>query len=58
MKEVWAKLKEKIEALTSQEKLLEERMVKLMTDAANERSEFLDTQNQIIERSRTTLERV
>ena len=51
-------MKEKSEALSTQENLLGERMMQLLLDVAKERSEMLNTQNQIIEHSRTTLGRV
>ena len=53
-----AKLKQKTEALTMQEKLLEERTTQLLTDVAKERLEMLDTQNQITEQSQMVLEKV
>ena len=58
MKEVCAELKEKMEALTTQEKLLEKRTVQLLTEAAKERSELLNSQNEIIEQSWLVLEKV
>ena len=42
----------------AQEKLLEERTILLLTDTVKERAEILDTQNQLIERSWSVLEKV
>ena len=58
MKEARVELQEKAEALTAQEKLLEERTMQLLTDAVKERAKILDSQNQIIERSWSVLEKV
>ena len=56
LKEAPTKLKEKTEALTTQERLLE--TTQWLSNATKERSELLDEQNRIVERSMVVLGKV